>query len=419
MVRRTAVLAAAVVAAGLLVGCEVAPPPATFTVTTSADGFDASPGDGVCEVTPGAGNCSLRAAVAEANALGAGDISLPDDSYALTAADPADGDADLDNTGRVTITGTGDAPPHINSSASRAFDIAPGARLNANRLTVDSYSVAGLVRVAGDAVLDQVTVLQSALFVAGAEPAVRVLPTGALVLFNSALVGTGGPAAVDNQGTLVAAYSSIDGMYTPGLATGPGATSTVAASTLSSLVLDFRTPVESPTAPACSGSPITSLGYNRVPNASCGLSAPTDQVGPDTTFVDLVPVGILGCGDQFDVDLRGSARPREGNGDGVDGCDAGHFEAAGPLDVRLQPVTATVGQCYAGYLGPTNVRRLQWTVTGLPPGLTVQGNLIRGIPTTSGTFPVEVTLRAPSGGGTLSTTLTVAPGVEPWATSCD
>ena len=65
-VRRTAVMAVAVVASALLVGCEPAPPAATFTMTTTADGLDAAPGDGVCEVTPGVGDCSLRAAFADA-----------------------------------------------------------------------------------------------------------------------------------------------------------------------------------------------------------------------------------------------------------------------------------------------------------------------------------------------------------------
>src|SRR5829696_3208502 len=39
------------------------------TVTTAADGRDASIGDRVCEMTPGAGDCSLRAAVDETNVL--------------------------------------------------------------------------------------------------------------------------------------------------------------------------------------------------------------------------------------------------------------------------------------------------------------------------------------------------------------
>src|SRR6185295_502573 len=40
--------------------------PKTFTVNVNGDGHDASPGDGVCE-TSTSGNCSLRAAIEEAN----------------------------------------------------------------------------------------------------------------------------------------------------------------------------------------------------------------------------------------------------------------------------------------------------------------------------------------------------------------
>lgn len=40
---------------------------AIFTVNTKVDGSDARPGDGICEMTAGMGNCSLKAAVQESN----------------------------------------------------------------------------------------------------------------------------------------------------------------------------------------------------------------------------------------------------------------------------------------------------------------------------------------------------------------
>src|SRR5688572_16702390 len=40
--------------------------PTTFTVNSTADSSDASPGDGICDA--GAGVCTLRAAIEEANA---------------------------------------------------------------------------------------------------------------------------------------------------------------------------------------------------------------------------------------------------------------------------------------------------------------------------------------------------------------
>ena len=50
----------------LLSGCNRVPT-RFIVVTTFADGRDAAPGNGICEVTPGQGDCSLRAAIDEVN----------------------------------------------------------------------------------------------------------------------------------------------------------------------------------------------------------------------------------------------------------------------------------------------------------------------------------------------------------------
>jgi len=58
---------------------------AIFTVDTTVDAHDATPGDGVCETTTGGGACSLRAAVEEANALAGHDqIDVPAGTYLFT-----------------------------------------------------------------------------------------------------------------------------------------------------------------------------------------------------------------------------------------------------------------------------------------------------------------------------------------------
>ena len=57
----------------------------TFIVDTTIDAIDANPGDGVCD--DGAGNCTLRAAIMEANAVsGAATITLPAGTYTLSIA---------------------------------------------------------------------------------------------------------------------------------------------------------------------------------------------------------------------------------------------------------------------------------------------------------------------------------------------
>lgn len=60
----------ALLAGAALLGLTACDPVARLdlSVTTTVDLVDAVPGDGVCEATPGAGDCSLRAAVMEANA---------------------------------------------------------------------------------------------------------------------------------------------------------------------------------------------------------------------------------------------------------------------------------------------------------------------------------------------------------------
>lgn len=91
---------------------------ADFTVTTAADAPDANPGDGACDsdaATPGA-QCTLRAAIMEANALtGSQTVDLPAGIYTLTLAvtdsDNDDGDdGDLDVSGDLTIQGGWAAP---------------------------------------------------------------------------------------------------------------------------------------------------------------------------------------------------------------------------------------------------------------------------------------------------------------------
>ena len=97
----------------------------TFEVNSTADAVDIAPGDGECETA--AGECTLRAAIQEANARGGHDvINVPAGTYVLTLApDPdapelpevegitcvqplsGDSDGDLDITCPITITGAG------------------------------------------------------------------------------------------------------------------------------------------------------------------------------------------------------------------------------------------------------------------------------------------------------------------------
>jgi len=82
-----------------------------FTVNNTADKVDANPGDGLC--SDDIGNCTLRAAIQEANSLeGADTVNIPTGIYVLTIqgiGENAAATGDLDITDEITITGAGAA----------------------------------------------------------------------------------------------------------------------------------------------------------------------------------------------------------------------------------------------------------------------------------------------------------------------
>lgn len=102
---------------------------ANFAVNSTIDATDANPGDGVC--ASAAGDCTLRAAVQEANALpGADAITLPAGTYTLTIAPSGVNgveSGDLNITDDLTISGGGlrQLPSTIvdGNATDRAFDI--------------------------------------------------------------------------------------------------------------------------------------------------------------------------------------------------------------------------------------------------------------------------------------------------------
>lgn len=102
---------------------------AVFTVDTLVDAIDASPGDGVCATA--AGNCSLRAAFQEANALpGADTVMLGSGTYALSIAGTDEDESasgDLDVRGELTLIGVDALSTRIDAGTlDRVLDILPG-----------------------------------------------------------------------------------------------------------------------------------------------------------------------------------------------------------------------------------------------------------------------------------------------------
>lgn len=127
-------------------GLFTSPAPAaatTFTVNTAADAPDAAQGDGACATA--AAQCSLRAAIQEANAMVGPDlIVLPSGEYHIAGTgddDAAIGDLDVGG-GDLTIDGSGALNTVIDADRNdRIFDILPGVAATLRHLTVvDGFS---------------------------------------------------------------------------------------------------------------------------------------------------------------------------------------------------------------------------------------------------------------------------------------
>lgn len=125
---------------------------ATFTVNSTADAVDASPGNGVCATAGGV--CTLRAAIQEANALAGADtiVFAVDGTFTLTltgSGEDAAATGDLDITGDLTIIGNGQALTIIDGNLSdRVFEARPIAdttlTVNMSDLTVQRGNVSAV-----------------------------------------------------------------------------------------------------------------------------------------------------------------------------------------------------------------------------------------------------------------------------------
>lgn len=149
--------------------------PVTFAVDDTTDAVDASPGDGLCAT--GAGTCTLRAAIQEANALADNVVvQLPAGTFELTIEGPgedaaATGDLDVAKAdGTLTIHGASAADTVVRWADTavvpdRLFDIAPGAEVELVRLTLQRGAPpdgdGGAIRNAGTLALTDVVVEES------------------------------------------------------------------------------------------------------------------------------------------------------------------------------------------------------------------------------------------------------------------
>ena len=115
---------------------------ATFVVDVFRDTVDAAPGNGVCSDRHD--NCSLRAAVMEANAWPGWDtVELPAGDFRLTAPGPGERGEDLDVLGDLTIHGAGKLSTSISGEGMYRVIRAEGSALTIRDLTLRGGNAVG------------------------------------------------------------------------------------------------------------------------------------------------------------------------------------------------------------------------------------------------------------------------------------
>jgi len=120
--------------------------PLTLIVDSTADAVDATPGDGICADV--SGNCTLRAAVMEANAsISADTITLPAGTYTISIANSAGDEngaltGDLDITDDLTINGAGAAATIIDGGGlDRLLHINPNGSTTALSVSLADLTI--------------------------------------------------------------------------------------------------------------------------------------------------------------------------------------------------------------------------------------------------------------------------------------
>ncbi|HUG14156.1 MAG TPA: choice-of-anchor Q domain-containing protein [Thermomicrobiales bacterium] len=377
-------LALAIALAMLLSVLAVQPAAAlvTFDVNSTVDASDAVPGNGVCE-TATAGECTLRAAIEEANALSDGT-----EVFFITVYNPGTYvlNDQLVVTGQnISIFGTGNEHEVIidGNNATRVFDIGAASisifwvtiqgGKNVNSVVVGGHWHGGAIHNHGTLTMSNVIVQDSVI--ASDTPGAATCTThcgGAIYnaatasLDNVAFVNNrnefvdaeahGG--AVANAGTMTVTNATFSGNSTAG---GQGsAIYNIGTSTLSYVTvadngagpaiahaggtLDITASIAANnTGDNCLGS-LTSGGYNLSDDGTCTASFtgtgdldnnPNANLGPladnggntwthalltGSVAINHIPPGAVECGTTVTTDQRGESRPQGA------GCDIGAFE---------------------------------------------------------------------------------------------
>jgi CSLREA domain-containing protein len=197
-------------------GLSIRPPDAaaatlTFQVTSTADAPDASPGDGIC--ADAAGQCTLRAAVQEADAQPSGNsitIAVPAGTFALKR-----GVLPL-TANTITIQGAGGGATTVDGrNASQVFSVSPAASVTLGQLTIigGNASLGGGIQNAGTLMLTNSTVTASVAASNGGgiynQQGGTLTLAGTTVSQNVA--GRDGGGIANNGGTVQLSLSTVSG----------------------------------------------------------------------------------------------------------------------------------------------------------------------------------------------------------------
>lgn len=365
----------------ITVDLSITPSPISVTVVPDIDTQDAAPGDGICADSNG--QCSLRAALMEANqALAGSVITLPAGSYPMLIAndldDTASYDGDFDIRETMTLVGAG---PHLTTVSADGSDGVFHVLGNAT-VTLSGMTITGGVRGYGGGgvrvddpsttlTLDNVVIINNV-----ASDGAGLYSSGAsITLTNSSISSNIVPASAFGNGGGIALYDLQigDGVYDGATLSALNVTlsgntateggglyvQTESAASLSHVTLannrafsrggGFRsdgslsigrsltaTNTADVSGPDCSGG-YTRAARNLIGNtAGCSVAAnetvnvdallrPLELKGPGYTYTHGLRPGspaidLVGCGSAA-FDQRGVARPPSGTA-----CDAGALE---------------------------------------------------------------------------------------------
>jgi hypothetical protein len=343
-------------------------PHADYVVNAISDGSDADPSDDTCATIDG--ECSLRAAVEQANATpGAQTIVLADWQVLLSSELAVNGD--------LNITGLGAGKTVLGSTgSSRIVSVAAGSHLTVSDLTIQggvSDANGGGLSVSAGAVasLERVQLSGNHADANGGA----IFNGGDLSILDSAITGndaSSGAGGIENSGTLTLHNVTVSGnqgatggilstgnaslvnttvVYNHATGSGGGLNGGAGNFTLRNSILWGNTAQTA--GPNC-GYAFNSQGYNLLGDLQdCSVMGDTgtNLVGQDPHLKPLEFNGAMALSHallsdspaidagacDLPTDQRGTSRPQDGNLDGTPVCDIGAYEYT-PLRMFLPVV---------------------------------------------------------------------------------